>query len=98
MRDQPFLIAALLLLAGCNPATTAAGGDPDTDGPGAQTMPFGNGSISFAGPIGGRPMAEPRYLPAWAPFYPGAEIKQKLVQLRGTGSGCTITIARATRA
>lgn len=74
------LIAMLLLLTGCDVRV-----DPDTDRSGAMTTKFGEGSITWGIPANGRKFSEPRYLPAWAPMYPGAEVRGKLVQRDAKG-------------
>ncbi len=79
MRWMPFALL-LVLLTGCEMPV-----DRDTDWSGAHTSKFGEGSITWGVPANGRSFAEPRYLPDWAPMYPGAEVMGKLVQRDAKG-------------
>jgi hypothetical protein len=58
--------------------------DADTDAPGAMTMKFGTGSVTYGMPRSGK-FSDPAYLPGWAPMYPGAKVMTKLVQKDAKG-------------
>jgi hypothetical protein len=93
MRLVALIAVPALLLAACGTPV-----DPDTVRTKNNTIKMGDSQVTTALASADRPLAPPTYLPEWAPVYPGAELKSKVVQRRADRSSAEgRPIRRATR-
>ena len=81
MRIDRLFSVSMLLLAACGGGFA----DPDTVPTKENTARIGDAEVTAVSASADRPLAPPAYLPAWAPVFPGAELKSKVVQRQGGG-------------